>query len=265
GDYLSAKLDLPPGRVTAETVGERLHGGGLPAALAAELEALFAVCEQARFAPTGDGGGDAEHALERAQALVRSLERRGRMVRPMAAAVWLLAVAIATVVGGAGGETPNTIFFRANALYGEERHPEAAAEYEKILAAGYESGNLYFNLGNAWFRAGDTGRAILEYERARRLLPRDPDTRANLGYARSLAGEADDETPVWARLLFPLADRLSSDELWLATSVLWTALMLVLVAGCLLRGAERAVRPVALGLGVLLAIPFSSAVYRLVS
>jgi tetratricopeptide (TPR) repeat protein len=133
------------------------------------------------------------------------------------------------------------------------------------VAGGQESGNVYFNLGNAYFRAGDAGRAILEYERARRLLPRDPDTRANLDYARALAGEADDEPSVWARLAFPLADRLSADELWLASSALYAALMLALAGSRLVRGFERGARPLALGLAVLLAIFLSSAIYRLVS
>src|SRR5581483_5421295 len=47
GEYLAAKLDLPPGRVTADSVGERLRAAGVPVAMAADLETLFATCEQA--------------------------------------------------------------------------------------------------------------------------------------------------------------------------------------------------------------------------
>ena len=90
---------------------------------------------------------------------MRALERRGRMVRPIAAAVSLL-IAVAAAAGAVDGESPNTIFFRANALYGEQKYAEAAAEYEKILAGGQESGNLYFNLGNAYFKLGRLGPAI---------------------------------------------------------------------------------------------------------
>ena len=68
--------------------------------------------------------------------------------------------------------SPNTLFFHGNALYGEERYAEAAAEYERVLAAGLESGPLYFNLGNAYFKAGDVGHAVLAYERALRTRGR---------------------------------------------------------------------------------------------
>src|SRR5262249_18396747 len=75
-----------------------------------------------------------------------------------------------------------------------------------------ESGNLYFNVGNAWFKAGDVGRAILDWERARRLVPGDPDLLANLGWARSVAGTGE-EPPVLGRLAFPFAERFSPDRL----------------------------------------------------
>jgi len=78
-----------------------------------------------------------------------------------AAASIVLALAARAAVA-APAETPTAIFFHANALYGEERYPEAAAEYERVLAAGVASGNVHFNLGNAYFKEGDVGRAILD-------------------------------------------------------------------------------------------------------
>src|SRR5207253_6786447 len=180
--------------------------------VAAELEAFFTACEQARFAPAGTDGADMQRTLERADAIVRALERERRLGRSLIAASLLLITLARATHAMAPAETPNTIFFHANALYGEERWAEAAAEYERVLAAGWESGSLYFNLGNAWFRAGDIGRAVLDYERARRLLPRDPDLHANLSYARELAGASGTET-LWQRLVFPLAGRATSDEL----------------------------------------------------
>ena len=168
-----------------------------------------------------------QRTLERADAIVRALERERRLGRSLIAASLLLITLARTTHAMAPAETPNTIFFHANALYGEERWAEAAAEYERVLAAGWESGNLYFNLGNAWFRAGDVGRAVLDYERARRLLPRDPDVQANLSYAREQAGESGTET-LWPRLVFPLAGRAASDELLGAASALYAAIMALL-------------------------------------
>ena len=67
-------------------------------------------------------------------------------------------------------------------------YASAAAAYEKMTQTGPVSAAVYFNLGNAWFKAGQIGRAICAYRRARELAPRDPDVRANLQFARSQPG-----------------------------------------------------------------------------
>ena len=261
-DYLAAKLDLPPGAVTATNAAERLRRAGLDTDVARDLEAFFAVCEQARFAPAGADGADMERTLERADAIVRALERERRLGRSLAAASLLLIALAGVAHAVAPAESPNTIFFRANALYGDERWAEAAAEYERVIAAGWESGNLYFNLGNAWFRAGDVGRAVLDYERARRLLPRDPDVHANLGYARELAGDPRDES-VWARLVFPLAGRATTDELLVAASAVYTTMMALLTLALFLPRLAFGARRTTAATAVALLVVTSSAVYRL--
>jgi tetratricopeptide (TPR) repeat protein len=73
----------------------------------------------------------------------------------------------------------------ANRLYEAGQFVEAVAAYQALVDAGVEDGTLYYNLGNAYFKAGDLGRAILNYRRAQRLLPRDPDVAANLELARA--------------------------------------------------------------------------------
>ncbi|HUI25620.1 MAG TPA: BatD family protein, partial [Candidatus Kryptonia bacterium] len=261
-EYLSAKLDLPPGSVTADTAAERLRGRGLPAQVASELQEFFATCERVRFAPAASSDGDMQRTIERADGIVHALERQRGLARSLAAAAIL--VALAGITTAATNESPNTVFFHANALYGEEHYAEAAAEYEKILAGGRESSSVYFNLGNAYFKAGDVGRAILNYERARRLIPRDPDLHANLDYARSLSDQSDD-TPIYSRLLFPLADRMSSDELLLAASAAYTLLMALLVLGRLVAPAQRAASMSAIGAAVVLALTLTSGAHRLLT
>jgi tetratricopeptide (TPR) repeat protein len=75
-------------------------------------------------------------------------------------------------------------FDAANKLYNEGKFAEAAAAYDKLLATGNCSEALYFNRGNAWFKQGQTGRAIASYLQAQRLAPRDPSVRTNLQLAR---------------------------------------------------------------------------------
>lgn len=72
---------------------------------------------------------------------------------------------------------------RANDLYIKKQYREAADIYEKLAAQGFDNGYLYYNLGNAYFRLGDIGQAVLNYSRAKKLVPRFGDVEANLRYA----------------------------------------------------------------------------------
>ncbi|MBI5056846.1 MAG: tetratricopeptide repeat protein [Nitrospirae bacterium] len=93
---------------------------------------------------------------------------------------------IASLVSGAFADNdPSSIFKNGNQLYESGKYDEAIREYSRLLAQGVESGNLYFNLGNSYFKKGETGRAILNYERAKRLMPDDSDLRSNYNYALS--------------------------------------------------------------------------------
>jgi tetratricopeptide (TPR) repeat protein len=74
-----------------------------------------------------------------------------------------------------------------NSLYENGRYAEAAQAYEQLIAQGVHDSAVYYNLGNAYFRQGDVGRAIFNYQRAAQLAPRDPDIQANLALARAQA------------------------------------------------------------------------------
>jgi tetratricopeptide (TPR) repeat protein len=115
-----------------------------------------------------------------------------------------LALVLGVVTTARAAETTNTwtaAFDAANRLYEQARYREAAAAYEALLAQGLASPALYFNLGNAWFKAGEAGRAILNYRLAERLAPRDPDIRANLRLTRELVhGQPPPSPPWWRRL-----------------------------------------------------------------
>lgn len=83
----------------------------------------------------------------------------------------------------------------ANSLYAEEEYQQAIGLYEQILQNGMESASLYFNLGNAYYKAGDMNKAILNYERARLLAPQDEDIRFNLELANQYVVTKIDELP----------------------------------------------------------------------
>ena len=78
----------------------------------------------------------------------------------------------------------------ANDLYNIERYQEAAQTYERLVGLGYEDQYLFYNLGNAYYKQDDVGRAILNYMRAQRLAPRDEDIQVNLNFVRGQTADA---------------------------------------------------------------------------
>jgi tetratricopeptide (TPR) repeat protein len=107
--------------------------------------------------------------------------------------------------------SPQEVFQRAEELYQEGRYQQAVEQYEALLAQGIEDGAIYYNLGNAYFKSGRVGPAILNYERALRAMPGDEDTEANLAFANELIVDVVQRPPMpsyvaWAVDLYHALD-----------------------------------------------------------
>lgn len=95
--------------------------------------------------------------------------------------LWTMAFAGAAFAADESG------FERANQAYAEGRFEEAAKGYEHLIGSGIRNANVFYDLGNARYRLGNFGQAILNYERALALDPRHPEADANLRLARDEA------------------------------------------------------------------------------
>ena len=91
-----------------------------------------------------------------------------------------------------------------NRLYQEGDFENALTSYLRLVEGGFESGEVYYNIGNTYFKLGDLAPSILYYERARRLIPADADVQANLELARSLT--VDEIVPLPRFWLFNAAE-----------------------------------------------------------
>lgn len=153
---------------------------------------------------------------------------------------------------GAWAESPPAeakllqVFVDAGKAYDEGRVQDAARQYEELVALGYRSPEVLFNLGNAYFRGGALGKAIRSYREAQYQVPRDPDIAANLNFAAQTAGvqlPAAGIPVVWLHILsLPEWMRAATLCFWLAmgTGILWIVfpqwqpVMWRVVAGCVL-------------------------------
>jgi len=111
------------------------------------------------------------------------------------------------------------LFDEGNKFYEQKQYDKSIESYKKILDLKIESAELYFNLGNAYFKNGDLGHAILYYMKAKRLAPADQAIRHNLEFAQrfsSLQMEGVELNPVTS-FLATLVDT------YTLTFLAWTA------------------------------------------
>jgi tetratricopeptide (TPR) repeat protein len=118
--------------------------------------------------------------------------------------------------------TPASAFDAANKLYEQGNFRQAADAYKLLVQKGQVSAPLYFNWGNALFKAGQLGQAIYAYQHAEALAPRDPDIRANLQFARN---KVQAPTLLPERAVRWLGKLSLTEWTWLAAAALWIWLL----------------------------------------
>jgi tetratricopeptide (TPR) repeat protein len=193
-EQLGERLDLPAPAITEAVLDEVK---GLDDATRNLLRELFHACDQYQYTPEHNSQALAslipkvKRGLEALQRIPANGENTGKKILQSVGVI----VALLASVTGVQAQTNPDRFLQGNKLYEQGKYAQAAAIYEELLRTGEVSPALYFNAGNAWFKAGELGRAIYDYRRAERLAPRDPDIRANLGIARAQAGTSDAALP----------------------------------------------------------------------
>jgi tetratricopeptide (TPR) repeat protein len=142
------------------------------------------------------------------------------VLKKSAALLFLIIALGSTSLGSNAVQT----FDQANKLYEQGKFADAASAYREVLNSGAKSAAAYFNLGNACFKAGEIGRAIAAYRQAERILPRDPDIRANLQFAKNQVQGPTLRLQWWEKAL----RRLTLNE-WtlLAAASIWLLVLLL--------------------------------------
>lgn len=137
--------------------------------------------------------------------------------------------------------TVDRIFSEANDMYRKENYEAAANKYEYI--AGHfklHSVDLYFNLGNSYYKMNKIAPAVLNYERALLLDPKNHDVQVNLSYAHKMMIDEVAEVPQagFLSLVAKLTHLLSPDA-WAITAVVWAFLSFTIFCAFLLAQNSR--------------------------
>jgi hypothetical protein len=139
-------------------------------------------------------------------------------------------VSITSVLYLNAQETDN-LLEKANSLFIDGKYQEASETYENILKLGYESSDLYYNLGNAYYKQNVISQSILNYEKALLLAPNDDDIKYNLELCNRLVIDQIETLPVffitgWIQKL----KNLFSSDLWAAISIVLFTLALTFIS-----------------------------------
>jgi tetratricopeptide (TPR) repeat protein len=122
-------------------------------------------------------------------------------------------------------------FRHANQLYTQGEFEDAVAIYRRIIDSGVHSAELYYNLGNAYYRLGAIPSAILNYERAALLAPGDEDIKFNLEIAGSRVRDRIGELPVFfLNRWWTLTRGMLSAPAWALLSAVTFSLTLILIS-----------------------------------
>ncbi len=87
------------------------------------------------------------------------------------------------------------LFIKANELYNEHSYDSALVVYEMIMNKGLSSAELYYNLGNTYYKLRNYPMAILYYEKSLKLNPNDEDTKHNIDIAREFISDKIEPVP----------------------------------------------------------------------
>lgn len=166
-------------------VDEKLAQFGATEELRSQVRSFLDSCDAARFS---SGSKDATSMSNQAESLV---SRIGQALADKVPKAFLLLV-VCMLLSGCGAsvsEQASKAFLETTqqfeAAQTEKEFFKVALRYQQILEGGYVCGPILFNQGNAWLRAGETGRAIACYRKALRYRPRDPLVQTNLAHAQS--------------------------------------------------------------------------------
>ncbi len=221
--YVGDKLNMPVAQLSRENLSQQFSERGVDEATLSQFLGALDECEYARYAP-GDPRGNMNKVYDAAIQAIMKIEdflKGKKHIRRSAVTLVLLFVSISLSASTVTRQ-------QADSAYAQEHYQQAISDYETLLKQGV-SAELYYNLGNAYYRTDQMPKAVLNYERALLLSPGDADIRFNLQMARSktidkITPESEMFFVTWYRSLV----NLMSVDAWARTALIALAIAIIL-------------------------------------
>ena len=219
--YVGDKLNIPVEQLSHDNISQRLAERQVDTETVSQFIEALDECEFERYAP-GDPKGNMNKVYEKAMTAIEKIEetmKKRRSAKTVTAVLLMLLLPL-----GAQAVTKA----EADSAYAQGHYQQAINVYQALLKQG-ASADLYYNLGNAYYRSENITQAVLNYERALLLSPGDRDIRFNLQLARSktidkIVPESEMFFITWYHALV----NLMSVDGWARTAIFSLALVIVL-------------------------------------
>ena len=220
--YVGDKLNIPVEQLSHDNISLRLSERHVDETVIGQFIGALDECEFERYAP-GDPKGNMNKVYDKAMTAIEKIEEAMKRRRPSSKTAVLLLLLIVPLTGHAVTKA------EADSAFVRGEYQQAIKDYEALLKQG-ASADLYYNLGNAYYRSENITRAVLNYERALLLSPGDRDIRFNLQIARSktidkIVPESEMFFFTWYRSLV----NLMSVDAWAWTALVSLALVIILL------------------------------------
>lgn len=223
--YVGDKLNISVEKLSRENIAGKLTEQGIDEKTITSFVEAIDECEYARYAP-GDPQGKMDTVYAKAVDAITNIDDMLKQTKrkPSAKSLLMLIVLFAFCLPSTARVTKQM----ADAEYANGNYQEAIKEYNAILKEGV-SADLYYNLGNAYFRTDNITQAVLAYERALKLSPGDDDIRFNLQFARSKTiDKITPESEVFFITWYKALVNLTNSDAWARISIV--AFLLTLLA-----------------------------------
>lgn len=197
--YISDKLNISVEDLNKDNISSKLMEDGVSQELVDEFVSLLDACEFARYSP--DAGNEAMNVhYNEAVKVVSSIDSvmKSRKKNSTAAGAAMAVALMLTLPAVSNAEDVSyldSLWRKGVASYSDGKWQESIDAWKSVESAGVESPELYYNLGNAYFKISENAEAILNYERALKLDPSFSDARFNLEFAESMIQDKIDAVP----------------------------------------------------------------------
>ena len=224
--YVGDKLNMAAEKLSRENISEKLQSHNVDDNTISKFLSAIDDCEMMRFAP-GDPEGNMNKTFESAMTAIMEIENvmKKKSNKAKASGFSFVLMILMLMPLSANAVTKQN----ADDEYAKGNYQQAIKDYQEILKAGVSS-EIYYNLGNAYFRTDNITQALLAYERALQLSPGDNDIRFNLQYARSKTiDKITPETEMFFVTWYNSLVNFTSVDRWANTAIVSIVMALLLI------------------------------------